>query len=811
MDECRRLAQEGEEEIKRGNTQDGIKLLQQALEQGTQDPQLLSAIYSQLGNGYYAFRDFAAACKYHGNDLLLSHVQSDPLMEIKAMCNIAHSLAMNGNVDEAINNAREVILAAVDVVEMSMYECRGYYALGCSYFQKFLRNSAELGLNNADVVNTIHDAIEAYTKCLEKSVDENGRILPSCSVVRSLTLGNLGISYYYLGQFDRAKRYYEMRLETAKSVGDRAAQLRTYTNLGNTCAQIGEYQEAVVYYGRALTIANRDKKKDTAAQLYFNLGSTEALQGNYKEAFLYHLSHLELAKALRDVAGEARAYLNLSNCLENLDQLQKALYFLALYWNLAYKLNEQPLIEKAREAAEQMVHRYPHELVDSEGFVCVEDCSDLAALKEKMEGSQKPGNFFKLTNISESLETFIHDCQKRRRNSAPKRSQLYERTSAIRSTKSSPSNDKVDSDDIFDQIFNQPKQYEDQRCDIEIILKDRTNKTRQGDSINKSEEFVHPGKKSAMKKITKSLSKRFGASGTLRRTLSRPSMPFKKSNSLHHDLDLNSQAGSSIRFDEGCSRSSLIDFMNIGSTETGLNEHMEDKPIPNCDDKSQLNFDGKSSLNFDEKSNFDNRSVSFYGRKTGENDEFSENNEGRPSLDTKSNFTVESGSRRDGTIDSYGKSEMELIKKVVSIEERFSFLRKNPEDILDLIMNMQGRRMDEQRADPILPGLADRNEYLKSLQEQNDGAMSERLYEIIMERQSHRLDDQRSELGGRPKSCSDLPELPNDMSELVIAMSSRRMEDQRASLKPLRLSDSNLTSNDESAPVRCASASATVD
>uniref|UniRef100_A0A1I7RPY9 G protein gamma domain-containing protein n=1 Tax=Bursaphelenchus xylophilus TaxID=6326 RepID=A0A1I7RPY9_BURXY len=95
--------------------------------------------------------------------------------------------------------------------------------------------------------------------------------------------------------------------------------------------------------------------------------------------------------------------------------------------------------------------------------------------------------------------------------------------------------------------------------------------------------------------------------------------------------------------------------------------------------------------------------------------------------------------------------------------------------------------------------------------EQNDGAMSERLYEIIMERQSHRLDDQRSELGGRPKSCSDLPELPHDMSELVITMSSRRLEDQRASLNPLKLSDSNLNSTGDNPPVRCASASATIN
>lgn len=97
---------------------------------------------------------------------------------------------------------------------------------------------------------------------LEKSADAAGKTLPGCAVVRSLTMGNLGITFYYLGQFDKARKFYEMvsaarpnanpnflqRLESAKSVGDRSGQLRTYSNLGNTCVQLGDYEAAVFYY-----------------------------------------------------------------------------------------------------------------------------------------------------------------------------------------------------------------------------------------------------------------------------------------------------------------------------------------------------------------------------------------------------------------------------------------------------------------------------------------------------------------------------------------------------------------------------------
>lgn len=51
-------------------------------------------------------------------------------------------------------------------------------------------------------------------------------------------------------------------------------------------------------------------------------------------ALVHHLSHLELAQALNDVAGRTRALLHVAHCCERLHSLPKALYFLALHWNL---------------------------------------------------------------------------------------------------------------------------------------------------------------------------------------------------------------------------------------------------------------------------------------------------------------------------------------------------------------------------------------------------------------------------------------------------------------------------------------------
>lgn len=50
----------------------GIELLEKAIEIGTDDLFLLSAIYSQLGNAYYSMRMYTKALSFHLNDFYIS-------------------------------------------------------------------------------------------------------------------------------------------------------------------------------------------------------------------------------------------------------------------------------------------------------------------------------------------------------------------------------------------------------------------------------------------------------------------------------------------------------------------------------------------------------------------------------------------------------------------------------------------------------------------------------------------------------------------------------------------------------------------
>lgn len=60
--------------------------------------------------------------------------------------------------------------------------------------------------------------------------------------------GNLGNTYYLLGNFLQAIRYHKERLRIARQFGDKAAERRAHSNLGNSNIFLGEFQTAAEHY-----------------------------------------------------------------------------------------------------------------------------------------------------------------------------------------------------------------------------------------------------------------------------------------------------------------------------------------------------------------------------------------------------------------------------------------------------------------------------------------------------------------------------------------------------------------------------------
>lgn len=73
---CLELALEGERLCKVGDYKAGVSFFEAAIQVGTEDLQVLSAIYSQLGNAYFHLHDYTKALEFHRHDLTLTRLDT---------------------------------------------------------------------------------------------------------------------------------------------------------------------------------------------------------------------------------------------------------------------------------------------------------------------------------------------------------------------------------------------------------------------------------------------------------------------------------------------------------------------------------------------------------------------------------------------------------------------------------------------------------------------------------------------------------------------------------------------------------------
>lgn len=85
---CHELAIEGESLTKQGEHEEAIPVLEAALETGTEDPQLLSVLWSLLGNAHFYQGDYETAAVCHAHDLAICCETGDEKSKAQAYCNL---------------------------------------------------------------------------------------------------------------------------------------------------------------------------------------------------------------------------------------------------------------------------------------------------------------------------------------------------------------------------------------------------------------------------------------------------------------------------------------------------------------------------------------------------------------------------------------------------------------------------------------------------------------------------------------------------------------------------------------------------
>ena len=135
---------------------------------------------------------------------------------------------------------------------------------------------------------------------------------------------NIGMSYYYLGEYTKAKEYHTKGLEINLEIGNRAGIARGYSNIGIVYNDLGDYPMALEYDFKALGINQEiDNKIGQIANLG-NIGVVYVEQQNYPKALEYDLKALAIAQEINDKSGVSINLCNVANVYQNQGDYAKA-------------------------------------------------------------------------------------------------------------------------------------------------------------------------------------------------------------------------------------------------------------------------------------------------------------------------------------------------------------------------------------------------------------------------------------------------------------------------------------------------------
>ena len=138
---------------------------------------------------------------------------------------------------------------------------------------------------------------------------------------------NLGAFYYSLGDFNKTIEYQKKSLKIIEDVGDRAEESDCYINLGAAYCALGDFNKSIGYHEKSLGITKETGNISGESKCYTNLGNTYNALGDFNKAIKYYKKSLEIAKEIGDIAVESKCYTNLGSAHLNLGDFNKAIKY----------------------------------------------------------------------------------------------------------------------------------------------------------------------------------------------------------------------------------------------------------------------------------------------------------------------------------------------------------------------------------------------------------------------------------------------------------------------------------------------------
>ncbi len=160
-----------------------------------------------------------------------------------------------------------------------------------------------------------------YALILAERLEYKKGIANSCS--------NIGMMYYYKGDYDKALAFDLKSLNIHIELGDKLRIALLYDKIGVLYYDKGDYKKALPYLLKSLKIYKEIKNKQGIGNLYNNIGLLYYYIKDYNKSLTYYLKSLKIMKEITDKPGLANSYNNIGMIYYDKKDYNKALiYFL---------------------------------------------------------------------------------------------------------------------------------------------------------------------------------------------------------------------------------------------------------------------------------------------------------------------------------------------------------------------------------------------------------------------------------------------------------------------------------------------------
>jgi class 3 adenylate cyclase/lipopolysaccharide biosynthesis regulator YciM len=140
------------------------------------------------------------------------------------------------------------------------------------------------------------------------------------------SLNNIGIAYYYQGDYSLAREFYFKYLEISLEIGNEEFIGKAYNNIGSIYYTQEDYDQAIFYLLKSLKIREKLNDKPKLLNLYYYIGGILIDQSEFEEALIYNQKALRLSQELGSVFFEGQLHHSIGLIHEMFSNYDSAIY-----------------------------------------------------------------------------------------------------------------------------------------------------------------------------------------------------------------------------------------------------------------------------------------------------------------------------------------------------------------------------------------------------------------------------------------------------------------------------------------------------